>query len=551
MPASGARSGDKGRLIHFAVLLASPALIFLLNRNWPFQGFGDYDSFFYFGHFIHFPHYQKLAPTYAGERLAWILPGYVLVHLLTPVYGTLALHFLAYYTSTFSLYSIVKVFSGPLAALLAALALSFHPYFLAANGFDYVMGGCLAYCFLTFAFLVRSASVNSSARWAILFAAGLSWAAAVFSYPLWAVFTPACFAVYWAAEQAHDGTSWGTRLKSVLVFAAGGLSLILAFLLLHRWIYGAGAFPFEGITLGILFSASKMRQNPLATSSFSVTYADWLVFPGFTALLSLALLLPGSRRWLGMRSGTGLLIAMYVYFAAIMTAMEPRSAILQFDYFASFLIPGTFIALGVSFFDFPAASIRPWFWMVVAAGCMISIAPLVKPGLYVKPPILGAIAPGVFLGGALAIRCLRPKSLVAMSVAMLGLGASSFCLAPAVGGIAWRGPRDWMNATRRVAAVVKTVEDRLPRDKYPVFWFKDAPPHGLEFEAIMCSFLSHMGSMLNFPDVDPGRRYAPGQVVVLLTDERAGTTSLPFSVLWEERIEIAGVAYWITATEVR
>jgi hypothetical protein len=542
-------SVSKERHIHIAVLLASPVLIFLLNRNWPFQGFGDYDSFFYFGHFIHFPHYQKLQPTYAGERLTWILPGYALVRLLTPVYGTLALHFLAYYAATFSLYSIVKAFSGPQAALLAALALSFHPYFIAANGIDYVMGGCIAYCFLTFAFLVRSASMGSPGRWMLLFLAGLSWAGAVFCYPLWAVFTPACFAVYGAAEQANGRTSGGARLKSIATFAAGGASLILALLLLHRWIYGAGAFPFEGITLGILLSASKMRENPLATKSFSVTYADWLVFPGLTALLSLALLASKSRGWLGMRTGTGLLVAMYLYFAAVMTAMEPRSAILQFDYFASFLIPGAFIVLGVSFFDFPVVSTKAWLWVAVA--CMISIAPLAKPGLYVKPPILGAVAPGLLLGAALAIRLFRPKSLLAMGLAVLGLGASSFFLAPAVGGIAWRGPGDWMNATRRVAAVVETIEARLPRDKYPVFWFKDSPPHGLEFEAIMCAFLSHVDSMRNFPEVDAGRRFAPGQVVVLLTDERPASTVLPLSLLWDYRIEIEGVSYWVTAMEGR
>ena len=146
--------------IYFAVLLASPVLIFLLNRSWTYQGFGDYDSFFYFGHFIHFPHYQRLQPTYAGERLPWVLPGYVLVHLFTPVYGTLALHFLAYYASVFSLYSIVRAFSSPAAGFLAACTLAFHPYFLAANGIDYVTGGCIAYCLVTFAFLVRSVSAS-------------------------------------------------------------------------------------------------------------------------------------------------------------------------------------------------------------------------------------------------------------------------------------------------------------------------------------------------------------------------------------------------------
>jgi hypothetical protein len=75
--------------MYLAVLWTMPFWLFLLNRNWTFQGFGDYDAFYYFGHFIHFPHYQKLQPTYAGERLPWLLPGYALVHLFGAAYGTL------------------------------------------------------------------------------------------------------------------------------------------------------------------------------------------------------------------------------------------------------------------------------------------------------------------------------------------------------------------------------------------------------------------------------------------------------------------------------
>src|SRR6202044_986963 len=94
--------------IHYVILLGLPWLIFVLNPNWVFSSFGNMDPFYYFGHFIHFPHFQKLMPTYSGERLPWIVPGYVLVHLLNPVYGTLALHFLGFYTSIFSLYAVVN-----------------------------------------------------------------------------------------------------------------------------------------------------------------------------------------------------------------------------------------------------------------------------------------------------------------------------------------------------------------------------------------------------------------------------------------------------------
>jgi len=82
----------------------------------------------------------------------------------------------------------------------------------------------------------------------------------------------------------------------------------------------------------------------------------------------------------------------------------------------------------------------------------------------------------------------------------------------------------------------------------------------LEFQAIMCAFLSHGASMRNFPEVDPGRGFAPGQVLVLLTDHRGAfgvaahvmdRNGTPLTFLWEQAIEGAGGVYWTTATEVR
>ncbi len=330
-----ARTGPR---VYVAVLLALPAAIFLLNHNWPFQSFGDYDAFFYFGHFIHFPHYQKLQPTYAGERLPWILPGYLLVHLLRPVYGVLALHFVTYYTSIFSLYSIVKTFSGPQSGFLAACMLGVHPYFLAANGMDYLTGGSIAYCLLTFVFIVWSANAVGPIRWLYSFAAGISWAAVIFTYPLWIAFTPACVAVYVAANELKNNSDTKLRyaISSAGMLLAGGIAATLILIVMHHWIYGTGGLGFQSISLGVIRAASHMREDFWGSKSFSVTYADWLVFPGAAAVLSLVMLIPSCRRWLQMREGTDKLLWMYLCFFTVMTIMTIQpSRILEFDYFAS------------------------------------------------------------------------------------------------------------------------------------------------------------------------------------------------------------------------
>ena len=92
--AAGDHSVQLGGRIHLTILVFFPAALFWINRNWPFQGLGHMDNWYYFGHFIHFPRYQQLAPNYAGERLPWLLPGRFLTWLLSPPYGGLALTFL-------------------------------------------------------------------------------------------------------------------------------------------------------------------------------------------------------------------------------------------------------------------------------------------------------------------------------------------------------------------------------------------------------------------------------------------------------------------------
>lgn len=547
-----------------AILLALPWFLFALNRNWPFQGFGDYDSFYYFGHFIHFPHYQKLRPTYAGERLPWLLPGYALVHLFGSVYGTLILHFLFYYVSTFSLFFIVSRFCGLETALFAAAAMEVHPYFLSANATDYVTGACLGYSFLAFALLVGSSGTKPSLRWLCLFLAGVSWAAVIYTYPFWLTFTPACAAVYLAARVAdrlpRPVDQNRDEILPASLFVAGVLALTAILMLVHYRIFGAGGLDFQRNTIETSRVIAHMTENPWIFGKFSVTFADWLVFPALTALLALALLLLSRLRRADLPAGAPYLLIAHVYCTAVMTLMTLRpTRSLEFDYAATFLLPGSFLVLGVSFFHFAQERKKP-LWIALALSCAISVAPLIKPGLYVKPHILGAIAPGMLLSTAFALRFLRPRSVSAIGAALLALGAASFCLAPAVGGIAWRDPSDWFGATGRVAQSVRVIESRLAYDQYPAFWYQENQPNGLEFQAIMCAFLSHVISMRDFPNIDLPQQYAHGQMLLLLShsgdvfdpaSSAAQSRGMRLSFLWKERISGTGAAYWIIATRIR
>lgn len=539
--------------IYTAILALLPFAIFLINRNWPFQNFGDTDAWFYFGHFLHFPHYQKLQATYAGERLGWILPGLAAVRLLGPIAGTLVLHFVFYEIAVFSLFAMVTRFAGLQAGFLSAIALGIYPYFLAASGIDYVPAPCIAYGLVSFSLLVRAGAERSRGA---AFLAGIVWAAAVYTHLLWALFTPACLLVHLAGTRLNP-SGRRTFPRDAIAFAAGAAALTGGFLLIYRGVVGPGAgFERHSIETAILFATA--RQLPWIGTSFSVTFADWLVFPGVAAVLALGLTIPGLRLRLAVRDEAAPLAWAYLYIAAVMmvgTIRAPRY--LEFDTITSFLLPGTFLILGIGFFSFAAPRRRALFWLAIAAAVAITLAPLAKPGLYVKAPVRGAVAPGGLLLAALVIRFLRPRSAAGVATAGIAMAAAAFCLAPAVGGIAWRDLRDWMVAEARVAVSVETIASRLPYEKYPAFWYAESDPNHLEFQGIMSAFVSHLKSMTDFPVVD--RRFAPGQVVILLTPatdevdraaDRMARAGMPLSVLWRQSISRGGVSYWITATQV-
>src|SRR5579864_808423 len=368
--------------IYFAVLLALPLLIFLLNRNWPFEGFGDYDSFYYFGLFIHYPHYQILRGGYPGERLPWILPGYALVHLFGSVYGTLILHLVCYYASTLSVYSIVSRFTSAQAGFLAAFALSVHPYFLAANAIDYVAGG-LACNSIVFALLVRSASTGARGNWVLQSVAGVFWAAAIFMYPPWVLFTPACLFVYWAARRP---ISPGDSIRSAIPFVLGCGALTLAMMAVHYRIFHEGGLAFQKNSIATARFINTMKQNPWSQTSRLVflSYADWLVFPGAAAGIALLGLGPRVRRWLALRPGVTLLNLAYLWVVGVMIGLTIHEMkILEFDYFANILVPSAFMIFGVTIFDIKPQPNQRWFWTVAAIVAFISLAPLAKPGLFI------------------------------------------------------------------------------------------------------------------------------------------------------------------------
>src|SRR5215475_10163233 len=105
------------------MFLLLPAVLFWFNPNWPFQGLGHMDPWYYFGNIQHFPKYHNLFPAYYGERMTWIAPGVLFVHLFGPVAGVVLLHVATYTISLLLFHGILKQLTDARTAFCATLLL--------------------------------------------------------------------------------------------------------------------------------------------------------------------------------------------------------------------------------------------------------------------------------------------------------------------------------------------------------------------------------------------------------------------------------------------
>ena len=550
---------------HRIILLLLPWIIFYVNPNWPFQNLGSMDPWYYFGEFIHFPHYERLMPNYAGERLMLILPGLVLARTFSPAYGLIAMHVLFYCLATFSLYYIVQTFTERRTALLTSCLLGCHPLFIGANGWSYFDGASIAYFLLTLAFIVRAAS--SRLRRTCLLLAGIWWASLVYSYPLWLALTP-CFVYFYFAVGHQDSREFSLRaIRQRMVpfltwFGMGAVLLTVALQVLHRALYGSGSGFFFRNNVETAFFHLTLEHSPWSSGNFTwITSGSWIVFPVLAFLLCAGLLLQHARRIAVLQPVAMASILVYLFCLGVLVVMTIRpNHLLEFDYFTSILIPSIFLLMGLTIFKVPDTWQGPRLYFLVALCCAVCLAPLWKVNLY-RMALVGGLTLTYAIGVAgVGIRLLWPNRTASWVVSLGALSVASFALVPGYPGIAWRAEYDGLASTKRIASAISLIEERLPAENYPAFWINNVNGRLVgESRAIMCGFLSHGFSMWGYPRIDAQRVYKPGTFVILITEERdvfdaANQTmtraGMPLSLYGQDLVSARGSSYWLTYVRV-
>jgi len=358
-PEAGPLPGPPGaasvRLWPYVVaVLLLPALVLWRQDNTLFTGVGYLDPWFYLGFFRNLANFKgsEFPFTYYGSRLSWILPGALIHSLFSPLAANYILHLAVQSVATVSLFTTLRLTAGARRAFLTTMVFAVNPWLWNATGWDYVDGVGIAYCLLTMA-LLTTAVVRPVKRWTLL-AAGMALAAMVYSNLFWVALAPLLplyyIALAWMWRRTPAIRSflslclWFGAGCAIVTVVFGGINHLLDG---HFWFYAPS----------VLFALALVSQtNPWFQSIWTGhALVPWLWFSVIAGGAGLVLLPYRLRRPLtGSNAASVLFLAQCLGAIGLMGYMQFRgSPALGLPFYASYLLPFTFLVIGTSFW--PAA----------------------------------------------------------------------------------------------------------------------------------------------------------------------------------------------------
>ena len=507
------------------LLVAWPPLLLLLDDRWVF-GYvlaGYIDPWIYFAYFLRLPQYLKqFVGAYYGTRLSWLLPGYISYHVFPPVLAECVLHITLCYAGLISLYLILRETVNRRSALMTALLMGSYVFFLFAMGWDYVDGAGCAYCFLSL--LALTFAPKARKAWLWTGAAGIFCGAMLHSQMFLLLFVPSLLVYLLLPNFRFRVASLG-----LLAFAAGIAAITILF--------GGANYALGGQFWFFLPSFAVANQlvthgNPWWSASYAwLRDASWLVLPCMTLILSCWFLLfrrPG-RQSPGSRTAF-IFQLMFLLNFGIMLVMQFRGQpTLQMLYYASYLMPSLFLALGASLGSVMEVIDAKLFRWLLAGEIAILLMPYVLragSGFLDASRILRLEHPLILLGlvvGVIASVLLVFKPvplrttavlLVILSVSILNLEASFFF---------WRiDKRSAMDAFRVLMESERITKTINPRANIP-FWYDELDPGDraryLSRAISATYFWSYNLLGANFPALaEPASALAPHTKAIVLSN---------------------------------
>jgi hypothetical protein len=208
--------------VHVATILALPIVLALINPNWLFNA-NIADDYIYLGYQLNFPNYVGWSPsegTYFIERISWILPGYLIRQIFSPLMANFIIHLGVYYLASFSVYATLNRLFNAKVALIITLLFGQYPPILRSVGWDYVDGYAMALIALTIFLLTWAVGAKRQSLY--LIGAGIIFALAVNANTFNALYTPA-LALYYLFLNDWRGNTIGKLFRTGVYTAIGGI----------------------------------------------------------------------------------------------------------------------------------------------------------------------------------------------------------------------------------------------------------------------------------------------------------------------------------------
>jgi len=163
--------------LHWAIILVTPFVLLVLNQNLFINPLTNkwIDPWLYTGFFWSLPDFlERWGDTYYATRLSWLLPGFAVHRLFSPLVANYVLHIAFFYVLLFAVYFIVTSGINRTTAFVVTMLVAWQPELISAMSWDYVDGAVITYFVITLLCLERASSSTHTWPWALGSGAGLT-----------------------------------------------------------------------------------------------------------------------------------------------------------------------------------------------------------------------------------------------------------------------------------------------------------------------------------------------------------------------------------------
>ena len=328
---------------HWAVILATPFLLLTINPNSFINpnGNGYIDPWLYTGFFLSLPdHLIVFADSYYGTRLSWLLPGYALHQVFSPLTANYILHIGFFYLLLSAVYSLITAGVNRTTAFIVTLLVAWNPQVIAAISWDYVDGAVITYFTVALLCLEKaSSSVQHWKRWSVAAGAAM---ACMFTANLVAAFLLPICGLFLLLRVSL--ARWRTTVVILLVAAVGAVAAIA--------ILGYANWQLGGRWLFLAPSVNWATAHMFLPSPWDVEGVAWIADAQFLviwAAASLAAVLKLASRQRNLDSFAG--AVQLIFLVAVgwwLIHSRYWTASIHVPYYASYLVPLGLMALALT-----------------------------------------------------------------------------------------------------------------------------------------------------------------------------------------------------------